>query len=107
MTLTAERVHRRAQFAESQGGSLTFRRRRVDAAFLRALLERAGDATWLCSGGVYLHEDASRVAWALRRWFKVNRPDMRLSVRLEPVDGGWRLWACVQPRTPGHPEDQP
>lgn len=83
----------------------TVRAPRLERAFVRALLERAGFRVYLSTGAVYAHYEATKTMWALRDWFRRHRPDLRLEVRFEPVDGGWRLWARAEPRAPGNPAE--
>jgi hypothetical protein len=81
---------------------LRFRAPRVDRGFVRALVERAGAGAYLSTGSVYPEYIlAFRVAGALRAFLRRHYPDLRVFVRIEPVEGGWRVWTRAEPRELG------
>jgi hypothetical protein len=78
---------------------LRFRAPRVDRGFVRTLVERAGSGVYLSTGSVYPEYIlAFRVAGALRAFLRRHYPDLRVFIRIEPVEGGWRVWTRAEPR---------
>jgi hypothetical protein len=81
---------------------LRFRAPRVDRGFVRTLVEHAGSGGYLSNGSVYPEYIlAFRVAGALRAFLRRHYPGLRVSVRIEPVEGGWRVWVKTDPRELG------